>query len=172
MTEVFSKNALAMAALYLAEGQEAHRCATQLWSPGAKLSYMFVQGAEVFARYVSGLSAVAAYRSERDGGLLRVAARHARGLERVPSAWAKPLGLSVHAAIADSCGRRDQAVAALRSALRQFQDCGMQLHLAAAERQIGLLTRDATEVQRGDRRMVDLGVLAPARFARTHAAGL
>jgi hypothetical protein len=133
--------------LYLGDGGAAHDRLMRDHGSLKKsflLRVQFVRGIFHSARGRCAVAAAAA-RPERRGGLLDEARRSAGSLERERMPWTAALAALVRAAIANAenrpgaarASRPDEAVAALREAVRASEAAGMAMHAAAARYRLG-----------------------------------
>jgi hypothetical protein len=125
--------------LYLGDGEAAYRRVTRdlpALRGSLLLRVQFIRG--IF-HYVRGRCAAAAAFARPDRRRARVAEgmRAARALEREGMPWTAPLAAIVRAASENAAGRREAAIAALRSAADAADVAGMRMHAEAARFRLG-----------------------------------
>ena len=127
-----------------------------------------LQGERIQFRQVRGLAAIQHARETKDlTGLVRVA-KDVRRLRREKNRWADAVAAAQTAGLAAARGEPGAADLYLRASAA-FENLGMMLYAAAAQRRRGELVGDSAGrglVEAADRKLSQRGVAHPERFAR------
>ena len=108
---------------------------------------------------------------DRKRALLEEAAKQIESLGREEDRWARALGQVASASHLAARNERDAAIVRMRAAVLALDECGMDLHRAAAQLRLGEWIggpEGASLVTDADARMAELGVVNPARFVNAH----
>ncbi len=107
-------------------------------------------------------------------GLLAIAEREARNIERHRLPFARPLAASLRASVAAVRGRRQESVALLREAAVRFQEIQMDLHHHASVYALGAaseLQADRARAQESEVWMRGQGIAHPSKIAGLFVPG-
>jgi hypothetical protein len=161
-------------ALYRGDGRAAWRHLAEQESKLRASMLMQVQALRVEYTYLRGRSALAIAAAESaDRRWLSIARAAARRIARQRMQWSDPIALLLEAGIASVAGRRQDAAAALTSAIAQFDRAEMKLYAAVARRRLGDLgIGDYSAVrQQADAWMAGQSIKNPDCFTRMFAPG-
>jgi serine/threonine protein kinase len=163
--------------LYSGEGEAAWRHLEPRW-PALKRSLMLrVQSVRIHSLLLRARSAIAAA-AEAGGenrGLLAVAERDVRRIERERMPWGNALALMQRAGIASVRGDREETARHLARAAEELEAADMSLHAVVARRRKGEFSggeRGRSEVRAADDWMTGQDIRNPDRMAAMLAPGI
>jgi hypothetical protein len=148
---------------------------------GSYTLYQLMQILKLVMAHLEARAALAAAEAARPNGgffggrsgLLRAAARQARGIEKARMPWSDPLAALLRAGAANLRGRPDDAAWLLTGAEAGLEQAGMRMYAAARRQRGRLLGGDEGQglMQQADAFMTGEGVREPDRIAAVLVPG-
>jgi hypothetical protein len=160
--------------LYEGDGISAWMTIDGNWKTIKRAQILRLQILRIFLRHFRGRSALQAAMAGR-GDASRLIAEAKREADRIAGEgvpWARPMAMSLEAAIATHRGDQATAFRLMTQAATDFFDAGMLSYQAAALRRAGEIIGDQEKIATADERMRKIGVADPVKMTRMHLAGV
>ncbi|MBI3824062.1 MAG: protein kinase [Planctomycetes bacterium] len=157
--------------LYKGDGPAAWQHIVEQWPLMKASALLHVECVRIFMLHLRGRCALAAAGVGDPHGLLKVAAKDARAIEKEKPAWCRGLALMLRASLAAWSGDRPQAARQLGEAAAALDAADMKLFAAAARRRQGELLGDDPLIAQADAFMTAQKIQNPRRMADLFVTG-